>query len=81
MVRLRRPTLKRETCRSKAGAPRTLSHSGKKAAALDPGNAQAHFVMARALRELGRTEEAEKEMKLFETLGSSTSGVARKPVP
>ncbi len=40
----------------------------EKAASLDPRNAQAHFVLARAYRTLGRTEDADREMQLFEKL-------------
>ncbi len=40
----------------------------EKATSLDPRSAQAHFVLARAYRALGRTQDAEREMQLFEKL-------------
>jgi len=40
----------------------------EKATSLHPRNAQAHFVLARAYRALGRTQDAEREMQLFEKL-------------
>jgi tetratricopeptide (TPR) repeat protein len=40
----------------------------EKAASLDPGNPQVHFVLGRAYRTLGRTQDADRESRLFEKL-------------
>lgn len=40
----------------------------EKATSLEPRNPQAHFVLARAYRALGRTQDADREMQLFEKL-------------
>ena len=45
------------------------------AVAQDPMNAEAHYRRARALRALHRDEEAEKEMKLFETVRTAQAKV------
>jgi tetratricopeptide (TPR) repeat protein len=44
------------------------------AAKLDSKNTETHFVLARAYRALGRTEEAEREMKLFQQLEPTAKG-------
>ncbi len=46
----------------------------EQAAKLDPENAQAHFLLARAYRALGRTKDAEREMLLFQKLQPGISG-------
>ncbi len=48
----------------------------EKAARLDAKNAQTHFILARAYRALGRTEEAARETKLFEQLEPSATKAA-----
>jgi tetratricopeptide (TPR) repeat protein len=46
----------------------------ERAAKLDDRNAQVHFVLARAYRALGRTQDAEREMLLFQRLQATTPG-------
>jgi Flp pilus assembly protein TadD len=48
-------------------AAEAVSHL-EKATSLEPNNAQAHFVLARAYRTLGRAQQADREMRLFEKL-------------
>ncbi|MGH9405691.1 MAG: tetratricopeptide repeat protein [Terriglobia bacterium] len=47
------------------------------AARSDPLNSAAHYRLAIAYRSLGRTAEAQKEMRLFEQIKTSTEGVRR----
>ncbi len=51
----------------------------EKAAKLDAQNSQIHFVLANAYRALGRGEDANREMLLFERLESSAPAKAKKP--
>jgi tetratricopeptide (TPR) repeat protein len=46
----------------------------EQAAKLDARNAQVHFILARAYRALGRTQDAEREMLLFQSLQPAASG-------
>jgi len=59
-------------------APEALPHL-EQAAKLDAKNAQVHFVMARAYRALGRTQDAEREMLLFQNLQPAGSGKESTP--
>jgi tetratricopeptide (TPR) repeat protein len=51
----------------------------EQAAKLDANNAQVHFTLARAYRALGKTQDAEREMLLFQNLQSATSGKESTP--
>ncbi len=53
----------------------------QRAARLDPGNPQVHFVLARTYRALGRADEAERERLLFEKLQPAPSGKSPNSVP
>jgi tetratricopeptide (TPR) repeat protein len=60
------------------GAAEALPHL-EKASKLDAGNAQTHFVLARAYRALDRTQDAEREMLLFQSLQSEAPGKGSAP--
>jgi tetratricopeptide (TPR) repeat protein len=45
----------------------------EKAIQLEPENAQAHFILARAYRALGRTQDAEQQLLIFQNLQTSAS--------
>jgi Flp pilus assembly protein TadD len=53
----------------------------EKAAKLDAGNAQAHFVLARAYRALDRTQDAEREMLLFQNLQLEPAAPGKESAP
>ncbi len=51
----------------------------EEAVKLDTHNAQAHYVLARAYRTLGRRQDAEREMLLFQNLQTAASGKESTP--
>jgi tetratricopeptide (TPR) repeat protein len=53
----------------------------EKAIQLEPENAQAHFILARAYRALGRTQDAERQLLIFQNLQTAASGKKAAPPP
>jgi Flp pilus assembly protein TadD len=54
----------------KKGEPALAVRSLQRAISMDPNNAVPHHLLGQAYRDLGRTEEAERELKLAEQLQS-----------